>query len=487
VVDDVLLSSDALFDSSKTSISEPGENVLEQLVHRMSLYDDIKRIELIGHADERGSAAKNYQLASERAESVRRWLQNELPQTVDMRVISLGESKASSGSGLELANDRRVDVRIIASSLPDSGGVNSTLCTTSPEGAQVVAATALRASTTTVENSPRNRLEPFGGELPISAGDQLTIKIAGDEDWDGVYEVSIGGGINIPLLGRQAVAGLTIPAIKAILEDELVDKQLVRKSAVAVDASVVEWSPIDVFVRGSVFNKGRVSVNFPNPDYVLLRPERDSGDDGQGRLLSYALQAAGGVRPDADLSNIQILRHGKTIPVDLSGLVHGELVRDMPLVSGDEIVVGSTGRFDSSLVTPTQLTPPGIRVFLSNATAPVLGTPELTDEQTAIPYGTRMVQAITSINCIGGTQSVNADRRVVHITKDHLTNELAVVERTVNRVLREINTLDSNPFLMPGDAIACYDSNVHNIREVARVFNDLLSPFVALSVIFGQF
>ena len=130
---------------------------------------------------------------------------------------------------------------------------------------------------------------------------------------------------------------------------------------------------------------------------------------------------------------------------------------------------------------------PALGAEISGLDSSVEITPELTDEQTAIPYGTRMVQAITSINCIGGTQSVNADRRVVHITKDHLTNELAVVERTVNRVLREINTLDSNPFLMPGDAIACYDSNVHNIREVARVFNDLLSPFVALSVIFGQF
>lgn len=489
LIDDVLLSTDALFESADTSITSSGEKVLEQLVQRVSQYDDIKRIELVGHADERGSAAKNYKLASERAESVRRWLLSALPEPVDMRVLSLGESKSTGRVGLELASDRRVDVRIIASSLPQTARINSTLCLTSPRNDQMVSSSAMRIDSNAAikKESENYRLEPFEGELPISAGDQLTVKIAGDEDWDGVYEVSVGGGINIPLLGRVAVAGLTVPAIKAILADELVDNQLVRSSAVSVDASVVEWSPVDVFVRGAVFNKGRVSVNFPNPDYVLLRPERDSGDDGQGRLLSYALQAAGGVRPDADLSNIQIIRNGETIPVDLSGLVHGELVRDMPLVSGDEVVVGTTGSFDGALAAPTQITPPGIRVFLSNSTTPVFGTSELTKEQTAIPYGTRMVHALTSINCIGGTQSVNANRRVVHISKDYLTNNLSVIERPVNRVLREINTIDSNPYLMPGDAIACFDSDVSNIREVAKVFNDLLSPIVALSVIFGQF
>jgi len=280
----------------------------------------------------------------------------------------------------------------------------------------------------------------------------------------------------------------TIPAVKKILADELVDQQLIRREAVNVDANVVQWSPVEVFVRGAVFQKGRVSINFFKAEFLELRGLRDGGDDGQGRLLSFALQQAGGVRPDADLANIQILRHGETIPVDLSGLVHGELVRDIPLIAGDEVVVPSTGRFAKELAAPTQITPPGIRIFIANATAPLFGnsSANITKDETSLPYGSRVVHALTTLNCIGGAQSVNAARRTVLVSKDHITGELSVTERSVQRLLREPNRLDVNPFLMPGDAVACFDSDVSNLRELAKTFGDFLSPFSAFSVIFGQ-
>jgi len=492
VIDDVLLSSDALFETAIPELSAQGVVVLEQLARRLELYDDVKRVELIGHADERGSASKNFKLAEARAESVRVWLQQALPNPIDMRVLSLGESESKKRlPNADLANDRRVDVRIIAAG-STAPSIDTTLCSTPSANGTVAMGTAAQVSarqSALTDKSKRNRLEAFHGELPLSPGDQMKIAIAGDEDWDGVYEVSVGGGVDIPLLGRLTVAGLTIPAVKTILADELVDQQLIRRSAVNVDAQVVQWSPVEVFVRGAVFQKGRVSVNFAKPEFLELRAMRDGGDDGQGRLLSYALMQAGGVRPDADLSGIQILRHGESIPVDLSGLVHGELVRDVPLISGDEVIVPSTGRFDDELVAPTQITPPGIRVFMSNATAPVYSNSlaHITKDEAAMPYGSRMVHALTSMNCIGGTQSVNAARHTVLITKDHLTGEMSVTERSVQRMLREPNRLDINPYLMPGDAIACFDADVSNIREIAKVFNDLFSPLVALSVIFGTF
>ena len=490
LIDDVLLATDALFETAIPEISESGAKVLEQLVRRLNSYSDIKRIELVGHADERGSASKNFKLAGARAESVRLWLVEKMSKSVDIRVLSRGESESQKRQYVEdLATDRRVDVRIIAAGSSGSS-IDSTLCSVPSGGDQLATNAALRVNTqkALTDKAKRNRLEAFDGELPLSPGDQIQLMIAGDEDWNGIYEVSVGGGIDIPLLGRQSVSGLTIPAVKTILADELVDQQLIRRNAVNVDASVVEWSPVEVFVRGAVFQKGRVSINFAKPEFLELRGLRDGGDDGQGRLLSFALQHAGGVRPDADLANIQILRHGETIPVDLSGLAHGELVRDVPLISGDEVVVPSTGRFEEALAAPTQITPPGIRIFMSNASAPIFGNAaaNITKDETSLPYGSRVVHALTTMNCIGGTQSVNAARRTILVSKDHLSGELSVTERSVQRLLREPNRLDVNPYLMPGDAVACFDSDVSNIREIAKVFNDVLSPFVALSVIFGQ-
>jgi len=192
VVDDVLLSSDALFETAVPDISESGTKVLEQLVRRLNLYTDIKRVELIGHADERGSAAKNFKLAGDRAESVRGWLIEKMSTPVDIRVLSLGESKSQKTQYVEeLATDRRVDVRIIAAGTSGSS-IDSTLCSV-PSGNDVLANnTALKIHTQSAlaDKSKRNRLEAYDGDLPLSPGDQLKITIAGDEDWDGVYEVS---------------------------------------------------------------------------------------------------------------------------------------------------------------------------------------------------------------------------------------------------------------------------------------------------------
>lgn len=491
VVDDVLLASDALFDTSIHDISVAGDAILRQLKRRLAFYPNIKRIELVGHADLRGSASDNYTLALNRAESVRTWLLNNLERPVNTRVLSLGESKSHARDNVsELATDRRVDVRIISDGA-DTTNIDTTLCSLPGQAGPLATGTALQVAAvpSMTDQAKRNRLEAFEGDLPVSPGDQLQIRIAGDEDWNGIYEVSLGGGINIPLLGRQTVAGLTIPAIQAVISDQLVDRHLVRRSAVNVAAHVVEWAGVEVYVRGAVFNKGRVTVNAAIAENRALKSLRDGGDAGGGRLISAALRAAGGVRPDADLAGIQILRHGETIPVDLAGLVHGELVRDVPLISGDEVIVPSTGRFDHNLVTPTQVTPPGIRVYQSNATAPVFNNALSNNEkeEASVPYGTRVVQALTSMNCVGGAQSVNAARRTVLITKDYITGELSVTERSINRLLREPNRLDVNPYLMPGDALACYDSDVTNIRELALTLSDFFSPLSTLTSIFGQF
>jgi len=151
-------------------------------------------------------------------------------------------------------------------------------------------------------------LDQYSGELPISVGDQVKIDIAGDENFAGIYEVSIGGGIDLPLLGRIPVQGLTTDQMKTVIGDKLVDMQLILPHAVAVDSTVKQWAPVEVFVRGAVFNRGRQSINFQKPEFLELTAMRSGGNYTRGRLLSSALQQAGGVRPDADLSTIQVIR-----------------------------------------------------------------------------------------------------------------------------------------------------------------------------------
>ena len=58
-----------------------------------------------------------------------------------------------------------------------------------------------------------------------------------------------------------------------------------------------------------------------------------------------------------------------------------------------------------------------------------------------------------------------------------LTNKTQVIERSVEQLVRMANRDDMNPFVMPNDAIACYDSNITNLRDVAKSVVDVLVPF----------
>ena len=104
-------------------------------------------------------------------------------------------------------------------------------------------------------------------------------------------------------------------------------------------------------------------------------------------------------------------------------------------------------------------------------------------DSTSLAYGTRLLQTLVSGNCVGGTQITNADRWVVLITTNPESGQSEVVERQVEALVRRADRDAYNPVLMPGDSIACYDSNVQNARDVLKSIGDAaLSATLAQTV-----
>jgi hypothetical protein len=237
-----------------------------------------------------------------------------------------------------------------------------------------------------------------------------------------------------------------------------------------------------VHVSGAVFNPGLVSANVRNPEERTYKSLQSSGDFPPERLLPAALRAAGGVRPDAAVNAIQLVRDGKTRRIDLSGLMQGYPVAPVALMSGDTIIIPSNGRFDSALVTTSAITPPGIRVFLSNLATPAPGNAASAIEKhaTSLPYGSRLLTAAISANCVGGTHTTNGSRHVVLIHNDPVSGRKVTLKRPVDELLRSPGHSEVNPFVMPNDSIACYDSGVTNFRDIARTLNDFILPITLL-------
>ncbi|RYH00545.1 polysaccharide biosynthesis protein, partial [Salipiger sp. IMCC34102] len=54
-----------------------------------------------------------------------------------------------------------------------------------------------------------------------------------------------------------------------------------------------------------------------------------------------------------------------------------------------------------------------------------------------------------------------------------VTGVWAVIERDIEDLVRRADRDDYDPYLLPGDALACYDSTVTNVAEIGRIFGIL--------------
>ncbi len=313
---------------------------------------------------------------------------------------------------------------------------------------------------------------------PLSAGDRLEITILGDEDrLTGTYVIESDG--TLALRGQSPIhaSGLSILEVTNALRNQLIDADIVQPLQNAVRVALIESAGVSVSVGGAVFQPGAVRAGEREPESRIgLREGAVSGDNNVSRTMASAIRAAGGVRPDADVQRIYLLRDGSYAEFDLSGLVHGWTSRDISIASGDRILVPSRTCFDADLVRPTPLTAPGIRVYMSNLTRSAMNNAgaAIGHQTTSLPYGTRLLQGLVAANCVGGSY-MQSDRRAVLISRNPINGQSIVIERNIEELVRNANRDALNPFLMPGDAIACYDSRWTNFREAVGLVTDAVN------------
>jgi protein involved in polysaccharide export with SLBB domain len=324
---------------------------------------------------------------------------------------------------------------------------------------------------------PRNRQTVEAMTMRYSSGDRFNMQVPGSPEYNGDYVINADGRVILPFAGEVRAIGLTNRELTTAIERAFVRARLFEPSGFRVAVRPVLYAPINVTVAGAVFLPGR---------FVISNRDNDKGDKALtkfgdsplDRNVAAALRAGGGVRPDADLSNVRLVRDGKALKLDWQGALLGAPVDDVPLIEGDHIEVGETGCFQSALVRPSQVTPPGIRVFVSNLTQPGGNNAgaAVTKDSTNIPYGTRLLAGLVNANCVGGSRATNAGRYGVLISRNPKTHRTEVIQRSIEQLVLSADRDEINPYLMPDDAIACYDSAITDAREIASFVNQLLVP-----------
>ena len=318
----------------------------------------------------------------------------------------------------------------------------------------------------------------------LAPGDRLTVQVAGDVGTlSGTYVVGADGRVAIAPDLVVPAGGVDRAAFEANLRGRLVAGGWVRDIAGNVRVGSVETAGVMVSVEGAVFQPGvQMAGDRPVEQRNAISEHPAVGDFNGGRTLTAALQAAGGLRPDAWPDAIYVVRGHSYARIDvrpaLVGGVGGEaLPTTLQLAQGDRIVVPSTGCFDATLVRPSPVTTPGMRVYLSNlarggggnAAAPV------SHDATGLPYGTRLLQGLVQANCVGGS-AFTAERSAVLISRNPVNGRAVVISRSVEALVRNADRDDVDPYLMPGDAIACYDSRMMTVSDAAGLLGNLLGP-----------
>lgn len=342
---------------------------------------------------------------------------------------------------------------------------------------------AALVSRDTAASPPHAVVHAGQNALPLlSPGDRVVLSLEDGAEFTGSYAVGNDGRLRIPYMRPLLVRGLPIETAEERVAEAMIGEGLLARGGPRVSLEPQLWAAVKVSVSGAVFAPGPVIVN--DRTHVETRPDLKtrSGDFAPDRYFAAALRAAGGLRPDADLTRALLTRDGVETTIDLRGLLDGTPVTEPPLLAGDQISIGSVGGFQAALARPSALTSPGFRIYVSNLSIPSPSNAQsaVAGEATRLPTGSRLSHALASANCIGGTQMTNAHRSALLVTRNPVSNEVTSHIYRVFDVTRYANDAGNNPYLMPEDAVACFDSSVSVARDLARTALDALLPVQVL-------
>lgn len=343
-----------------------------------------------------------------------------------------------------------------------------------------------------IDPGPRGRTNSLNHReltMRYSTGDRFNVQVPGAPEFSGDFVVNADGRVILPFAGEIPVRGVTNDQLTKDIERALIKAKLFEPQGFKIAVRPVQYAPINVTVSGAVFLRGRFTINADHPTSAIdTKALTKTGDSPLDRFVGASLRAANGVRPDADLTNIHLNRGGKSYKLNWAGAITGQPVDDVPLLDGDHIHVGESTCFQSALVRPSQITLGGVRVFMSNLTQPALhnSNSAVNKDSTGVPYGTRLLAGVVAANCVGGSLASNAGRYAILITRNPKTKETEVIQRSVEELVLSPDRDSINPYLMPDDAIACYDSAVTDAREMAGTISTLLAPFQTYTNIIGS-
>ena len=192
-------------------------------------------------------------------------------------------------------------------------------------------------------------------EYLLGAGDILEINIENLEELSGEYKILKDGSIFMPLIGSINLNFLSLEEAEKKIKFEL-GKELISP---IIYMRIISTRPVKVAVIGEI---NRAGVYTFNTAKSLELGEVDIGNSGLSRV-SNAIQKAGGITPETDLSRIFLKRRksGKeeiynNIELNFLDLfLKGDQLQNPILYDGDVVTLKKADRKNSNMIKPYSL------------------------------------------------------------------------------------------------------------------------------------
>ena len=308
----------------------------------------------------------------------------------------------------------------------------------------------------------------------LDTGDIIKILISRElPELTGQYLIGPDGHINMPILEKIYIAGLSVDELINLLNKNL--SQNINYPNVRVE--IIQYRPVKVVLDGEVSNPGLYNItgSFVENEFLnrsKRRKERLNELSNFSRnfpTVFDALQSAGGITEFSDLSNVRIIRKNKIsngggyISTNLNFLnviENGDQAQNIRIFDGDRITVSkSEEKSTTQLIRSikTNINPLFINVHVSGR----VNSP-----------GKKTIGRVSSLNdalyVSGGTKILKGSIIILRVNNDG-----TFVKNKIRYSANSKKGSRRNPFLRNGDIIFVNKGSIGNLTEVT---SEIFSP-----------
>ncbi|MFM7427682.1 MAG: SLBB domain-containing protein [Elainella sp.] len=306
----------------------------------------------------------------------------------------------------------------------------------------------------------------------LGAGDRLQITVFNVPEYGGEQQVLADGSLNLPVIGKLSVAGLTIAqaeaAIAARYQSEL------RYPRITV--SLIQPRPLRIAISGEINQPG---------SYQL-----DVAQGSQFPGIAEAIQAAGGMTYAANLRQVEVRRlqpsgEMQSIAVDLWELLrNGDLRQNLSLRDGDMVFIPAATTTD--LADSAQLAASNLVSNSENLDIAVVGEvfrPGVYNLTNA-SAGSGRPTVTKAIQQAGGIKP-SADIRQIQVRRSTRNGSEQLITIDFWQLFRA-GDLTQDLALQQGDTISIPTAQSASAAEAAQVVATNLSPEKILVNVVGE-